>query len=309
MKKLLNKSNAKILNNRGFSIIEIMITLALLALLFNVVNASVMKMEREVAAGDLATDAETLYTIVSDILVSHTTLDELIDNRPSGSDGEWRGFNPGLNYAGVAIGGYDVAYMVDYQNCTAEAPTVAINYESTGVDVKEGYQIPELVGLVGDEEGYLWAYGILLELGTYIPLEVTLVKIPYDNTGSASQTATNAQAAAKIASSVIGTGVRDGYSNYLGYTYTNPATGNTVVPTTNPTVSAVTGYPNGITHVFNRDNMLCTISADMLYSRYRYCVWTVDNVAYNGAIHTADTYLDLFNRTLDGSLSYYGANS
>lgn len=319
MKKILINSNAKLKSNRGFTLTEIMVTVAILSLIFSLVNTSVMSMERTAAEGNTQGGSDVNYTTVNDILVNHPNLDDLIDSRPSGDSGEWRGFNPGV-VNGVATGGYDVAYMVDYQNRTAEAPNTDINYGAVGgVDVKEGYQIPELTGLQPDKEGEIWAYGILLDVITYVPLEVSLVKIPYDNTGTDAQTATNAQVAAKIASSIIGTGVRDAYSNYLSYSYTNPVSGGTSNPNLVTAVvacgdsrvtssySADNGY--GITHVFDRNNMLSAINSDMFYARSKYCAWTVDNTVLNGSVETLDTYLEAFNRDFNSCFAYTGANS
>lgn len=315
MKNLFKNSNAKLKNNRGFTIIEIMVTVALLSLLYSLVNASVLAMERAAVADDLDAAVDDLYGSFGDIYVPDPgTTSPGVDE-----DGLWRGFNPGV-INGEVLGGYDVVYMVDYQNRTAEDPYNDINYGSVGgVDVKEGYQITELTGLQTDVAGEIWAYGLLLDAITYDVIETSLVRIPYDNTGSDAQTATNAQLAAKIASSIIGTGIRDSYSNYLAYTYTNPSSGVTttpnlvtaVVPVGDPRVnssySADNGY--GITHVMDRNNLIGAINTDMYYARTQYCAWTVDNTVLNGTVVDLNGYLDGFNRDFNSCFAYSGTES
>lgn len=303
MKKLFINSNNKLRNNRGFTMVEIMVTVLLLSLLFSLVNASVMDMERAAAADDVDTSTDNLYTIVNNVLVNHPNIDDVIDELTNSGASTWRGFNPTYS------GSFDVLYMVDYQNSTAEAPDTIIDYGPSGIDVLEGYQVTDLVDLLPYEEGFIWAYGILYEYSTKSAIEVTLVKVPYDNTGTAAQTATNAQLAAKIASSIIGTGVRDPYQGFISYSYTNPETNVTEYPTIGLPVYGVFDNPYGYTHLFDRNNMMCTISSDMLYSRYRYCAWTIDTTVLHGVGVDLDEYLANFNRDIYSSLSYYGADS
>lgn len=297
MKKFTYKLNNKISNNKGFTLIEVLIVIALLAIVSALVNTSVMGMERHQSTTETQTDVNILYNKVQDVLVDLRDDGTLNDKVTIPSGELWRGFNPGVG------GGFDVAYMVDYPDYLYEGNT-PIDYSTTGLNVDQGYQIPELTGLIPPEAGVIQAYGILFELHTGTLLEVTLIQVPYEESGDVNY---NASMATKFAVNAIGTGIRDPYENASAgaYTFTNPDTGVTTgcVPSSGALLIAPpNGY--GVSHVFNRDNMMSSINANELYSRYRYCVLTVDNLVFHGSPLNTDSYLEHFNEDIHSVLSY-----
>lgn len=329
MKKFIKNSTKKLKNNKGFTLLEIMATVTLLGIMYTMVNTSVMSMQRQVASSEVESDVDQLYFNIQDILVDlrvEGSYEDVIKpgNDPSDdgsggtggsggstpggvvtpggvtSSGLWRGFNPTTTVASGTYSGFDVAYMVEYPDYTFEDPTTPIDYTNLGIDVDEGYQIPALKDLIAPKAGVIQAYGILFELHTGTLLETTLIQIPYDASGSDAQTTYNARLAAKYASSIIGSGVRDPYQ-----TAAMPsAFGGTALSIYDlfytPTVSEINGY--GDSHMFNRDNMLSSISDEMLQQRYKYLSW----VSFNGNINGLDDYLQPFNRDTESVFSFCG---
>lgn len=328
MKKITNSTN-KLKNNRGFTLMEIMATVTLLSIIVTLVSTGLGNMELASITSENLDDVEGLFFDVTDALIqSHEdgSYQEDITTNKADSGKLWRGFNSASDlaaanpsYAGnqpasSLIGGYDVAFMVDYPDYIYEDPTTRIYYNdsyrdetTTGsaIDVYEGYQLPHLVGLIDPEPGMIQSYGILFELQTGTLIEVSLIKIPYDNSGTTAQTVTNARAAAKIAADILGSGVRDAYSNYIG---AGAAVGmpdtNSVASTINPiyytpTADKVNGY--GHTHIFLRENTMSNISAEMLAARYNYAASRA-----TVASGTITSYLDSFGVTIESQLVYKG---
>lgn len=294
----MKKINNKLSNNRGYTLLEVMATVAILSLLVSLVNASLITMERNEVAQSVDSSVDTLYFNAQDLMVKARANGDF-EAATTTSSGLWRGFNP-LDPRLVVTGtlsGFDVAYMVEYPDYTWEDPSNLIDYTTMGVDVDEGYQLPFLKDLIAPEEGFIQAYGILFELHTGTILETNVVKIPYD-TGSDYTTA-KAKAAAKIASSIVGTAVRDLYQNYIAADCSNLPV--FIVPAS----TAVNGY--GDSHLFNRDNMFSSVSSTMYQRRLDYyCDWCVDNIAYNGGIYRLDDYLGLYGLDIDTVLSFTG---
>ncbi len=324
MKNILNKNTTKLKNNKGFTLLEIMMVVALLSLVATLSTTSLMKMELASITEENFSKVEQLYFELSDKIVGNRVEGDLEDVlTPGGGTGRlWRGFNPASAFEGVGdseandfggrttVGEYDVAFMVDYPDYIYEDPSTRIYYNETYrdpstsdtcIDVYEGYQIPSLTGLIDPEPGFIQAYGILLELHTGNILEVSLLSVPYEVSSNLSQTRTNAHIAAKYAANVLGDGVRNSYSNYISNHVTGMTTDASIsdlfyfVP-----ADEMNGY--GVTHMFNRNNMMCNISSDMLHSRYIYSASRA-----TGIISDFERYLDSFdNRTIFSQLAYCG---
>lgn len=328
MKKIFNKPTTKLSNNKGFTVLEVMAILTLLAILYSLSTTSKLNMELKQVEADGLAGTEELFFTVQDKLIQHRedgTYPELTDPESFTGGKLWRGFNPApsfkdlsdedKNYYGYGgneeQGGFDVAFMVEYPEYIREQLDAAksnssytaapINYTNiNGVDVREGYQLPHLKDLIPPSEGLIESYGILFELHTGTLLEISVIAIPYDNSGTLEQTTENARMAAKIAADILGDGIRNCYQNYIMPGAAPNMSGPASLLNVFETVPAgqVNGY--GDTHLFVRDNMMSTISEEMLENRYIYAG------SRSNVLGGIDNYLDDFNRTLKSQLTYYG---
>lgn len=325
MKKLFINSTNKLKNNQGFTLLEVMAAVTLLSICVTLVTTSLGDMKLATTTSDNFTDAESLYFQITDALVDSrgdgSYLEDVTTNKAD-SGKLWRGFNSAEdiaqanpNYIGdqpSLVGGFDVAFMVDYPDYIYEDSTTRVYYNDTyrdasttghAIDVYEGYQIPRLTGLIEPEPGVIQSYGILFELQTGTLIEVSLIKVPYDNTGSAEQTTNNAKLAAKIAADILGSGVRDAYQNYIG---AGAAIGmpdtNSIASTINPMYynpTEINGY--GHTHILLRENIMSAIPSDMLAARYNYAASRATVPSGN-----ITSYFDSFGVTIGSNLTYYG---
>lgn len=244
----MKKCILKLRENKGFTLVEVLITMALLSILAGIASPVFTTPVIQPNTGSVDSDVNRLYFQVQDALVdlraNGTYYDEVTTNR-AGAD--WRGFNP-------TSGGYDVAYMVEYPDTylynNVEYP---IDWSSSILGTNnENYQLTNLTKLIEPKEGWVQAYGILFELYTGTVLEIVLAQIPFNDSS-------DIETSAKHAADLVGSYIFEYYNLYTISVLSAASSSGTAYEYGN-------GY--GITHVFNR----AYLSDSYYQPRRDYCV-------------------------------------
>lgn len=270
----MKKCILKLREKKGFTLVEVLITVALLSILAGITSPVFTPPVIQPNTGSVDSNVNRLYFQVQDALVdlrsNGTYYDEVTTNR---AEAYWRGFNS-------TSGGYDIAYMVEYPDTYLyNGVEYPIDWSSSILGTNnENYQLTNLTKLIEPKEGWVQAYGILFELYTGTVLEVSLIQIPYDDSNSATLNQ-NVENAAKITADVVGTLILNDISSKV------------------LSVSSSSAYYNnayGITHVFDRSYL-----AESYYpTRRNYCATSYSNLP---------THLNNFGYTLDETiLSFCG---